>query len=489
MLRLGLRTRFFLYSNALIVVTMTVITILSVVHAKTARYDAIYRRGKSIADSLAIPITDALMYEDLGLVTETGLTDNYISEILRRNEDLMRYVVVTDPRGIVTHSNRWELLGQPFARAMSRTAIGIPPETQILDGDETILEVRSPLHISTRFWGAVAVGFTLEPVEREVEAIAQKAVMLAILLMIANSVLTAAYVDRLIRPLLALHRTIMRAAKGDMTVRSGVRQGDEVGELSDAFNHMMDELEEAREREKIARTQLGHTEKMVAIGTLAAGVAHEVNNPLGGIMTCIENMKAHPEDAAMQDRYLDMIHDGLNRIERTVANLLDFSRPRELRPEPTSINHNLQHVAELSAYQLRRNLVEVNFELDPREPLAMADHFQMEQLFLNLVLNALHAMPEGGTLTLATSTRDGKVAAEVRDTGTGIEKRVLDRIFDPFFTTKDPGAGTGLGLSISYAIVREHAGTLVAESVRGEGTRMRMLLPLATEDVLDRRAG
>ena len=109
-----------------------------------------------------------------------------------------------------------------------------------------------------------------------------------------------------------------RAALGNLGVRALARTGDEVGELADAFNRMMDELEAARDREKVQRAQLAHTEKMAAVGTLAAGVAHEVNNPLAGILACIENMKADPEDAEIRDRYLDLIVDGLNRIERTV---------------------------------------------------------------------------------------------------------------------------------------------------------------------------
>jgi signal transduction histidine kinase len=179
----------------------------------------------------------------------------------------------------------------------------------------------------------------------------------------------------------------------------------------------------------------------------------------------------------MRERYLELISDGIKRIERTVANLLDFSRQREMRLEPTSINHNLRHVAELVEYQLRRGHVDVRFELDPDEPLVMADHFQMEQLFLNLMLNALQAMPEGGALTLRTLRRDGTVVAEVRDTGNGIPAAIRERIFDPFFTTRDVGEGTGLGLAVSDAIVTAHGGRIGVESREGEGAVFRLSFP------------
>jgi signal transduction histidine kinase len=215
---------------------------------------------------------------------------------------------------------------------------------------------------------------------------------------------------------------------------------------------------------------------MVAMGTLAAGVAHEVNNPLGGILTCIENMRANPDDEEMRERYVELIHDGVKRIERTVASLLDFSRERRMHLEQTSLNHNIWHVAELVQFQARSRGVKLDLELDGEEPAVMADHLQMEQLFLNLVLNALQAMPEGGALTITTRCENGSVVAEVSDTGTGIPEEIRDRIFDPFFTTRKVGEGTGLGLAVSHSIVAAHGGSIEVESEVGVGTTFRVTL-------------
>ena len=479
--RLGLRTKFFLYSNTLIVVTMGLVTLAGVSRERRAQYEAIVTRGRSVTEALAVPITDALMYEELGLVTETGLIENYISEMISRNRDLLRYVVVTDPRGRVTHSNRWELLGRTFGRALGRDAIGRSSlvEIQTAEWGERVLEIRTPLHISTRFWGSVTVGFSLVSIDQEVADLGKRAALVALLLMLGNSVLTALYVETLIRPILCLYQTMKRAGRGDLSVRARMKRGDEVGGLASAFDRMMGELEEAREREQVRQAQLAHTEKMAAVGTLAAGVAHEVNNPLAGILTCIEALRAHPEDADLRRRYLDLMHDGIKRIEHIVVNLLDFSRPRELRAEPTSVNHNLRHVAELVDYQVRKHNVEVHFELDPNEPIVMADHYQMEQLFLNLVLNAILAMPAGGTLTLRTRMLGARVIAEVVDTGVGVPPELLDRIFDPFFSTRGVGEGTGLGLAVSYAIIEAHGGTIEVKSAVGRGSTFRVVLPAA----------
>ncbi len=483
MLRLGLRTKFFLYSNTLIVVTMGLVTVLQISRERRSQYDAIVTRGRSVTEALSIPITDALMYEELGLVTETGLIENYISEMLARNQDLLRYVVVADASGRVTHSNRWELLGKPFSRALKADDVGHHSEVEMLTagGGERVLEVRTTLNISTKFWGSVAVGFSLGRIEEAVAALGKRFALVALVLMLGSSILTAIYVETLIRPILALYQTMKRVGRGDLSVRSQISRGDEVGGLAQALNRMIDELEAAREREQVRLSRLAHTEKMAAVGTLAAGVAHEVNNPLAGILTCLESLRANPDDVEMHRRYLDLIHEGIKRIEHIVLNLLDFSRPRQLRPEPTPLNHNLRHVAELVDYQVRKHNVEVRFELDPAEPVVMTDHFQMEQLFLNLVLNAILAMPQGGTLTLRTKAVPGKAIAEVVDTGVGIPEELHDRIFDPFFSTRAVGEGTGLGLAVSYSIVEAHGGTIEVRSSVGRGSTFRVILPVSRD--------
>jgi signal transduction histidine kinase len=478
MLKLGLRGKFILYSNTVIAVTMTIATVLAAIHDRNTHYTAIRDHTRSVAGALAIAITDALMYEDLGLVQDAGLTDNYISEILLQHQDHLRYIVVTNPEGVVTHSSRWQLLGKPFERRASAEQLKQALlERRHMEDRERLIELSVPLNISTKSWGALTLAYSVEPIEQELRDFTWRLIQVALLLILANSVLTMIYVESLIRPILRLHQTMKRAGEGDLTARVWARSGDEVAELGTEFNVMMDELEETRDREKTRQSQLVHTEKMAALGTLAAGVAHEVNNPLGGILGCIENMRADPENREMRDRYLGLIEDGLRRIERTVANLLDFSRRRELRQEPTSLNQCLQHVAELASYQLRKAGVELHMQLEPDVPPVLADHFQIEQLLLNLVLNAVQAMPQGGTLTLRSLRREHAIVAEVCDTGTGIPDAIRARIFDPFFTTRSVGEGTGLGLAVSDSIATAHGGGLEVESTVGRGSVFRVVLP------------
>jgi two-component system NtrC family sensor kinase len=478
MIKLGLRIRFFLYSNTLIVVTMSLVTVLGMMYERRIRYEGIVNHGRSLVEAMAIPMSGASYPHEPGRELEFGSFEAYISEIMARNSDFMRYVLVTDSSGIVTHSSRADLVGhriEPVPRNVDDANDRLVTEKLVEDGED-LIEIRSPLGTGGEFAGTLAVGFSLEPIERQVREVAIRAALVALVLMLGNSIMTALYVETLIRPILNLNQTMKRAGEGNLTVRARTQGGDEVAQLAEVFNRMMDELESSRERETLQRAQLAHTEKMAAVGTLAAGVAHEVNNPLAGVLASIENLRNNPDDEEMRSRYLELIADGLKRIERTVANLLNFARPREIKLEPTSINHNMRHVVELVGYQLRAAGVEVKVDFDANPAVVEADHFQMEQLFLNLALNALDAMKDGGTIYLRTRVRGGKVIAEVRDTGHGIPTEIRDRIFDPFFTTREIGEGTGLGLAVSGSIVAAHGGRIELETSVGRGTTFRVIM-------------
>ena len=477
MMSLGLRTKFFLYSNSVIVVTASLVACLWIVHARRASYEATVRRAVDLTKSLAISISHVA--SSSGPRAVQSFLEDAVGELSSTQHPFFKYAVVCDGRGRVLFSSRIRLLGQYFPRALGAEAGRSPPHHEVfLDTDgRRVLEIRMLLAKPGGAGKCLAAGFSMASVEETMESVGKQAVLVALLLILGNSIVTAVYVETLIRPILALNSTMKRAGRGDLSVRADERRGDEVGELASAFNHMMDELESAQEAARVQAAQLSHTEKMAAVGTLAAGVAHEINNPLAGIMNCIDSMIEHPEDAELRRKYLELSHDGLRRIERIVHNLLDFSRPRELRPERTSLNHCIRHVLELVEYRLTQRGIRIELDTEPDGATVFADHFQMEQLLLNLVLNAITAMPEGGTLTLRTRTIGSEVIAEVCDTGVGIPDELRRRIFDPFFTTHEPGKGTGLGLAVSRRIVQAHNGRIEVESVVGEGTVMRVVIP------------
>jgi two-component system, NtrC family, sensor kinase len=226
--------------------------------------------------------------------------------------------------------------------------------------------------------------------------------------------------------------------------------------------------------------QLQISEKMASIGLLAAGVAHEVNTPLTGISSYTQMLleKAPPEDPST--KVLEKIERQTFRAAKIVNGLLNLARPAQVDSGPCDINAVINDVLSLLEHQFRTGSIQVRKELAATAPIVQGIEHKLQQVFLNLFLNARDAMPSGGWLTIVSRTDVNGAVVEVADTGSGIAPEVLSRIYDPFFTTKEIGKGTGLGLSITYGIVQEHGGTIACDSHVGQGTRFTIRFPLAT---------
>jgi len=225
--------------------------------------------------------------------------------------------------------------------------------------------------------------------------------------------------------------------------------------------------------------QLQISEKMASLGLLAAGVAHEVNTPLTGISSYTQMLleKAAPEDPAT--KVLEKIERQTFRAAKIVNGLLNLARPAQVDSGPCDVNAVINDVLSLLEHQFRTGSIQVRKELAPAPPLVQGIEHKLQQVFLNLFLNARDAMPSGGWLTIVTRADHNGAVIEVGDTGSGIPEEALSRIYDPFFTTKEIGKGTGLGLSITYGIVQEHGGTIACDSHVGQGTRFTIRFPLA----------
>jgi PAS domain S-box-containing protein len=231
--------------------------------------------------------------------------------------------------------------------------------------------------------------------------------------------------------------------------------------------------------------QLQISEKMASIGLLAAGVAHEVNTPLTGISSFVQMLMqgAEPEDP--KTKVLEKIERQTFRAAKIVNGLLNLARPAQVDSGPVDVNAIINDVLSLLEHQLRTGRIQVRKELASMAPVVQGIEYKLQQVFLNLFLNARDAMVKGGWLTIVTRTDGVRAIVEVADTGSGIPADQLSRIYDPFFTTKEIGKGTGLGLSITYGIVQEHGGTITCDSAVGQGTRFTLTLPLASARTAD----
>lgn len=238
---------------------------------------------------------------------------------------------------------------------------------------------------------------------------------------------------------------------------------------------------------------VGRAEKLAAVGRLASGVVHEINNPLATISACAEALENRVAEGVFDNstevedlrEYLNLIRSEAFRCKTITNGLLDFSRVRSGNRTPIDMAAVIKSSARLVAHQKRGEKIEINIEFPPDEeytPLVVnADEGQMQQAIIALATNAIDAMPAGGTLTLRASTQQNRVLIEVQDTGHGIAPEDLPKIFEPFFTTKEFGKGTGLGLAVCYGIITEHNGRLSVRSSVGVGTTFTIFLPAHTE--------
>jgi two-component system NtrC family sensor kinase len=305
------------------------------------------------------------------------------------------------------------------------------------------------------------------------------AVTVTALVAIVAGLLLVFFVSKLVLgPVSRIVAMSHRISAGDLSARVKIRPPGEMGQLCQAIDQMADALTEHEEQLKLAtRRQIGRTEKLASIGRLAAGVAHEINNPLTGVLTFAYLMREKPNMDEQDRQDLDLIIHETTRAADIVRGLLDFARERAAIKEPLEINEVIRRTTRLIRNQKLFDQIVIEEDLKDGLPDVDGDMNQLQQVFLNLSLNACEAMPGGGKLTIISRSEDGKVAVTLADSGCGIKKEHFDKIFEPFFTTKPVGKGTGLGLSVSYGIVEQHGGTLEVESEEGKGATFTILLP------------
>ena len=304
-------------------------------------------------------------------------------------------------------------------------------------------------------------------------------------------------IRKITHPLVEIADAAHAIAEGEFDVTVAADQPGELGVLANAFNRMLASLRQMRsdleewgrtlENKVELRTQelvsmqarVAQSERLASVGMLAAGVAHEINNPLGGILALTSLTL---EDTPTTDQRRENLEEVVRQTERCrdiVKSLLEFSRQSKEGTETVDLNEIARDTYALVGSQSLFFNVAVVMDLDPDLPRIMADRSQMQQVFMNLFVNAAQAMQEEGRITVKSgySKQDGHVVVTVSDTGHGIDKQHIARIFDPFFTTKEDGRGTGLGLSIAYGIVTQHGGTITVDSEPGKGTTFSMRFP------------
>ncbi len=361
--------------------------------------------------------------------------------------------------------------------------------------------------------GHIELGLTLDQVNRSIREAQQAAFLLTAMVMLGTILLLTFIVGAITKPVTELVEVTDKVSRGDFSRKVESLRHDELGHLAETFNRMIESLKLSRDEieaynrnleQKIierthqledAQAQLLQSEKMSAIGQLAAGVAHELNNPLGGILgyaqfTLEKLNKNVPEKTSAKEiqsyvRYLTDIEIQSRRCKTIVQNLLRFSRSsRTVDFEDVEINKVIEETVSFVEHQLHLNQIELEVVLASNLPVIQGNAGQLQQVFTNLIINAMHASQPNSVIRIVTKSSPalgefgGAVELMFVDHGSGIREENLKKIFEPFFTTKEIGKGTGLGLSVSYGIVKDHGGEINVSSTVGSGTTFTIVLPI-----------
>lgn len=296
--------------------------------------------------------------------------------------------------------------------------------------------------------------------------------------LVPNLLLVLLIVRTFSRPLGRITIAAVQVTNGAYGTEVDLRNSnDEIGLLAESFNEMSRKMASDIEQLRQLNEQLIRTEKLAAMGTLSAGVAHEVNNPLASISSLIQMMQRRENLDQDTAEKLKLISTQITRITQVTKDMMDFARARPAAKSLADINRIIEMSLRLASFDKSFQNLRLEKSYAEKLPGIFADGDQLQQVFLNLLLNARDAMPAGGELSVTTSNSDGEIKIEIADSGTGIEAANVKQIFDPFFTTKPAGKGTGLGLAVCYGIVTAHGGRIEAAANQNGGTTFLVALP------------
>jgi two-component system, NtrC family, sensor kinase len=359
---------------------------------------------------------------------------------------------------------------------LASTRAGAPPESA----------ERGALESHIRKSGAVIVADAEEMVDKErlsMRSALHTSTLVAIVFLcvvVASLAFVAAFLTRaVLTPLARFVNYAARIGAGDYSpIKPARKYRDEFSDLAIGLNRMLHEL-------KLRQEQVLQAGKMAAVGTLTSGIAHELNNPLNNIALTTETLIDAFSDYSDEEKVkmLRQLYTQVERASSTVRNLLDFTRKDKPVFTSVSVGELLESTLRLVANELNLAQVEPCVELPAGLPKITGNPRNLQQVFLNLLLNGIQAMPDGGKLTVRAAVEEGDVLRiDVADTGVGIPPENMGKIFDPFFTTKEPGQGTGLGLSVSFGIIEKHRGRIAVQSEVGRGTTFSIYLPMNAQE-------
>ena len=437
--------------------------------------------SESLTAAISLTLSDAFIYSRAeGPQTEELLErsiENYLNAI-----PTIKYIAVVDERDrILAHSDPqqynkpvsdelWKTTSAP--QSLATAIYESPPYGWII---ETVL----PLRVAGKQRGVLRIGYDAQPLRSDIQRLFFLLLSLTTGVTLITLALLYFIVDRVTQSLSLLVAAIDKTELETELEIHLPKQNDEIGFLMERFQLLRQRLYQSKQQLITAQRQIYHAERLASIGRLASGVAHEINNPLNGIRSCLFAIGREPENNEQVKEYIGLIDEGVTYIESVVKKLLGFARQQIPAMDEVNLNDVITNVTRLLEFKIKQKRVVLQLRLDPRLPLIKADGQLISEVAMNLMLNSLDAVEVNGHIIVETGRSTAKaVFFRIVDDGMGIPKADLARIFDPFFTTKGPKEGTGLGLSVSLGIVETHGGAINVESEPNRGANFTVQLPI-----------
>lgn len=440
--------------------------------------NSLEENGQFLLTSLKAPIINTMILAEMRVVP--NLLDNFVEEIINISSFHAVYAFIVDENGKVLAHNRPDNYGKSYNDPLTRAALeGDGYRTMVVnDGHTNILDMALPLSVAGKSWGALRVGFSLAPMEKEYLAIKIRIVSLSVLFFMAGTIIFYIVGYSMSRPLEQLSRAMSNIDIGAFETKPLSPRRDEIGMLQNSFNDMLERLNKSEQDRQRALGQLIQQEKMATMGRIVAGVAHEINNPLAAIAACSYKLKDNiPKEL---ENCVAILNEGTQRIQGIVVQLSDFSRTCNLETQRVTSDNFFKEIINFAKMVLKQTDIQFKATDNCRQTILNIDKGKLHQVILNLVMNAADASLPHGLIAMTAELQGDDYCLTVKDQGIGIPPENIERIFDIFYTTKPAGKGTGIGLAICKGIVDLHKGTIEVESRPGD-TSFTVRIPIDSE--------
>ncbi len=438
-------------------------------------YQDTVKQGQSIAKSAALLYTNARIYEELRMVDSAGMSEYleyFMEDLMLLDKRMLSFFILNDQGQVLAHNNLREY-GKTYTDKTTQQQLSLRQENvEKIYNDEQghFLRITVPLAIGSKFWGLCRIDFSLNEMYEYNSSLRNEVILLSIFFLICSVCVVWLMGWHFVTPIKKLTATMNNITlQGEVTKNLPAlpKRDDEIGELQNSFIWMITRLYQVEQEHLQNLEKMLNTEKMATVGQLASGLAHEINNPLGGTILCFQNLCEGDMDENTKQQHIKVINDSLEKIRSTLSDFLRFARPAPLSIRESSMQEIFTHCQSLADFTLTRQGISINVDIMEDMPMVQLDPDKIGQVLLNLLLNAAYAIDDApndlnkvNSVLLKAYVQDLFLNIIVADTGAGISKKLQEKIFTPFFSSKPEGKGTGLGLAVSHALIAQHGGTL-----------------------------